>query len=208
MKSQQTIKKFGEWVKNNFIKKSGVLWISLIGGVPGLINIIDWSKDRPEFGYHTSFLANGYSYYNVHGVMYPLKFIFLNGAVYNNGKEPLFPASFRIKVFFKKADSTLTLESYAVPDSMLKGDKKVHFENLVDMMKIVRINANDATFGCLYFPAGDNNFDLDDVKSVQLTCEDIMGISRTTKISPVSKPLRGTLLNLPKSGIRYSDTSQ
>jgi hypothetical protein len=34
MKLKQGFKKLWGWVKNSFVKKYGILWISLIGGVP------------------------------------------------------------------------------------------------------------------------------------------------------------------------------
>jgi hypothetical protein len=216
MASQRTIKspkksfpkRAWNWLKPKVAKISGVFWLSLIGGVPGGINIINWYRDKPEFGFHGLMFFDGLT-----DAAHPeSKYFMLSGAIYNDGNKPLFPISFKLTIKFKEADSTLVLNSFPMIDSLsVHGEDKnkvIVFKNQADLLKIVRINSNDALYGALFFPAINRQYDWNDIESRKLTCIDILNLERTVELNNLRPPARGQYVSLPKSGSMYYDSTK
>ncbi len=95
-----TTTKFQKFISFVYKFKFALL-ISLVGGVPGLINIWNWINHKPEFVFHTETISYGdfYGLPNQTGTHY--KFYLISGAIYNSGNEPLFPFTFDIEATYR-----------------------------------------------------------------------------------------------------------
>ncbi|MDP4285084.1 MAG: hypothetical protein Q8891_11720 [Bacteroidota bacterium] len=64
------------------------LLISLIGGVPGLINVWNWTHQNPEFVFHTETITYGDFSSIPNSKIMTGKYYLISGAIYNSGNEP------------------------------------------------------------------------------------------------------------------------
>lgn len=169
--------KIGKWkayIKNN--KVLTLVLVSLLGGIPGIINIHDWATDKPEFLFHIQGHSNAIDNGPV-GTM--RKYYFIYGAIYNPGKQPLFPTNFHLKV---KLNNGQIVEAFAmmIDDKSRSAINKTQgpaavrlSETTVDLMQTTRVNAKDAQYGVLLFPFGYTDNDFSTPKSFTITCTDI-----------------------------------
>jgi len=54
-----SLKKIWEWAAKKKKEITVSLIISLLGVVPGLVNIKDWLNDKPKFGYYAESIQEG-----------------------------------------------------------------------------------------------------------------------------------------------------
>lgn len=183
----QKIKQVGGklWV---YLQKSNVtfpLIISLVGGVPGVINIWDWANEQPKFQFHAESLTDGEYFRD--GVP-PFYFFLITGAIYNDGKTPLFPATFVLEAEFP--DTTFRIGATVIDSSLFKGKSagiKMHFDSpsARDLLRVIRVNSADAVYGALLFQIRTINlkqYNINTCKSLKITCIDIALKRRTHTI--------------------------
>lgn len=181
------------------------LLISLIGGIPGLINIWNWAHQSPTFVLHVEDLADGWATMNNHR----FRFYLIAGAIYNGGTEPLFPQYFDLKIELE--DTTLTIRSLPIKDTSLIGtntydNSKTNLGNVSknDLTKLIKISPMDANFGIIFFPFPYmEGHDFNGFKSVKISCTDILGTTRTYTLDVSLINKNEHYYFSPKTGVNY-----
>lgn len=191
------------WLKKQKGLSTFTLIASLLGGVPGLINIHLWATDEPQFTFYPETIQNG-KYETSKSKRDTISFFLITGAIYNDGKEPLFPVVFRLNIKQEDVDTVTLVYSNNAPDSLLKGNAQFKFENPTDIMRLVKVNPKDATWGCVFFPFG-HPVNWDAIQSISLTCIDIKNRDRTIQI-PKGVSSQHQSYYIPKTGERFINT--
>lgn len=198
-KFNEIIDKSKSWLKKN-TKFS--LFIALFGGGPGIVTIYQWWNSDPEFFFFTEAVAFDKTPENI-------PFIVLGGAIYNDGRSPLFPVWFKIEVKFDNVPHAFTLKcAFMPPDSILNKSAnadKAKYDSEKDLMKSKIVASKDANYGQLYFlldpkePHRPNQYSK--VEEIKVYCFDIKNKIRISKVdfTYLKQGLHG--IYLPKSGI-------
>jgi hypothetical protein len=181
------------------------LLISLMGGIPGLINIWNWAHQSPTFVMHVEDIADGWAERDNQ----KFRFYMVAGAIYNGGTEPLFPQYFDLKIVLE--DTILNIRSLSMKDTALIAKNtydgsKTNLGNVSrnDLTKLIKVSPMDANFGIIFFPfpyIQGHNFS--GFKSVKILCTDILGITRTytLDIRLIDKNIHYYFS--PKTGVNY-----
>jgi hypothetical protein len=170
------------WLKDKWKVISVTLIISLVGGVPGVINIISWVNDKPKFVFYLESAANGGFTHddqtNFGTVANEYTFIRIEGAIYNAGNEPLFPVDFRVRVNLD--DTSLVLQPVPAMDfdsALLNKRTKnytISFIKHNDLLEVEKVNPHDAVYGVLLCVLHKTSLDLKCIRSYDIECVDIM----------------------------------
>lgn len=176
--------------------------ISICGGIPGIINIIKWSRERPLFRYVQDVITYGGFLQN--GV--PYDFIMLNGAIHNNGEKPLFPASFILQITFH--DKELKLKSMPLVQEVFsqgtKGLIKLKSENPKDLLSVIKLEPKESIYGTLIFPYPKGMFIREDIHILTIICIDINKIEMTSSLE-LADQISSTSYYNPKYGLTINE---
>lgn len=158
-------------VRNKIIS---LILFSLLGGIPGIINIWDWTHDEPKFNFYAESMSGGVIDSKEWG---RFQYIVIGGAIYNNGNKPFFPTNFKLNLFFH--DTLISIGAQPLDTArfnriaLTKGSVNLKFRNSTDLLQIPRVNPMDASYGILFFPINFFLFQLQGFTRMQLVCRDI-----------------------------------
>ncbi len=155
------------------------LVISLFGGVPGIINIWNWTHEKPKFFFYSASITNGqFLQRPQNGPPFHVQFILLSGALYNNGSKPLFPTNFELFLSYNDGRPDLRLASAPLPDSQFRASLGIPFKvdsgAQRDLLRIFRVNPSDANYGVLFFGVKSESV-IFGYNKVKISCIDITG---------------------------------
>ena len=182
------------------LKFKAAILISLVGGIPGIINIYNWAYQSPGFVFHTETITDGGFYTSDSSKTNRVRMMYylVSGAIYNSGKEPLFPYIFELEAVFE--DTVIVCKSLAI-DSSKTDIKKIYNS---DLMRVIRVNPSDAAFGTIFFPINvtQKNIKPSNMKSLKITCMDILLKKRSYKIDLGIFVTPNGNFYYPKTGIK------
>jgi hypothetical protein len=197
---QNRLKKIKDFALKNI---KWALLISLVGGVPGLINIYNWSTQSPKFVFATESLLMSPA--SIKGksnsTMYSL---ILSGGIYNDGSKPLFPNKFLLKIKYIGDFNSTVLNSVPITNFQTTGN--VEYENAKqnDLLKIIRVNPSDVSYGILLFLSSVPLRQLSEIESMEVICVDILSKERSSKVDFENVLSKGGVVS-PKTGTYISD---
>lgn len=199
---QRLFTSFQKYIEDK--KIASLIFISLLGGIPGLINVYDWLTEIPDFSYHLISFSNG----ETTPPSPKAKFYLLSGAMYNPGELPLFPVHFVLEIEFEDGTKK-SIEAIGINDTLLKKLNTPVGEGIPistgatnDLMQTVRLKEKDAQYGILFFPLPHTSQDLSNPKQFTLTCINIDHEGFASKID-LSKFASGRNRYIPKVDIQF-----
>jgi hypothetical protein len=186
--------------KISFFKKDWVIPVTIIvsifGGGPGLISIIQFFTNKPGFEFHPKNVAKG-TFYNQFNL--PMNYLLVTGAIYNPGERPLFPFDFALEATYK--GRVVYLKPLALVDTIAQ---KAIYKNHVsfikepfELLKTARVNAHDIVYGTLCFVTSYGGYEKVDADKIVLKC---MGIDKKLYSVTFPDPSGIGLTYDPKTG--------
>ena len=168
-----------EFLKENWIVIVSVV-IALIGGVPGVISIVDYFKNKPILSYRLVNIITGAFFDEASGKEKTM--LFLTGTISNQGSSVLTPAYFELKGSLDY--QTLNFEKQLIPETIDFGSEKqsilVTDPSKNDLQKFnSTVSTGMPLYGHLLFYTYDIGLARlqDDIKNLKLTliCIDVFG---------------------------------
>lgn len=171
-----------DFLKENWISVLALI-VAFLGGVPGVISVVNYCRNRPIFGFEPSGILTGTIASNNRDIL------MLFGTVTNAGTKPLHPKAFNLKV---KAEGKWTsLQRMVTPKTCVFNSERQKIEvkepSKMDLQEWSRpITTEEPARGNLMFISDEL-----DVKSLkdsdkitfQLTCVDIFKKKHTVTIT-------------------------
>lgn len=192
------IKKATSWLWAN------VKWaivIGLFGGIPGIITIWNNTFSHSKFAFYALIVTEGKHDSTEYWV--------LSGAIFNKGKQPLFPVMFTLTTTYKNTDQVFTLYSKVLPpDSVLNKDLATRdsFDREKDLLKVLRVDPNDAVYGCIYLETYVTNIEKyppkSEIETMKVICTDIKGTKTEYEIPYKNSEVLNGKLEEPKTGTK------
>lgn len=193
------------WRRRNLIFLTFI--ISIFGGFPGVVNLRDWINDKPKFMFYAETMQNGMITMAGRGSKV---WVQLNGAIYNAGRQPLFPMHYELVIKFSDGvDTGIAMGGslYTFDSTVFSGPNQSGFQakadkDAKDLYKCERVNPDDAAFGSMVFIFSDITADFAHPKSIRLLCYDILDEKRSYPIELPGRTL-GYPTYYPRTGMFF-----
>ncbi len=181
--------------------------IAFLGGIPGIIAIIDYFNQKPDIKFQIGVVQTADHRDSI--VRKNNSFFFLTCAIINIGKKPLFPSDFTVTI---KADGEETdLLSFTMPDNFrtLTSDYKtiVNYQNTKEspLVSLKKLSPDETFYGNFYSEtttALRESFTNAKERLIKVRCTDVFGKIYESDFRPVPKGILTGSFDIPKTGIQ------
>ncbi len=180
--------------------------IAFLGGIPGIIAIIDYLKEKPDTKFQIGVVQLADFRDNV--VRQNNSSFFLTCAIVNQGKKPLFPSDFKVVV--RRDGQDIVLSSSTMPENLktLTSDYKMvvkyHNTKENELVSLKKLSPDETFYGNFYSEISTplrKSFTNSKECLVKVICIDIYGKKYESDFVVPPRRLVAGNYDIPKTGI-------